>query len=973
MRCVSALALALLVGPGTAAASYEGTPGKVAHLLGEDENWSLKLWDPVTEGSALLEPTTWQSDNSGVATDIHGAEWTTGPGDAPSAPSWSPDGSQFAFAKLIADGGDFVGLKHSAIFTYTVATGATSQVTHPESSLFDAVPEEPPVFGHVVSDYAPAWSPDGDTIAFVRRVTAFGENDALYAKRGANLWRTPADGGGSASQITTLTQESGQSVSGGVWIPGSSDLVVSYITGAFLPALGRVGSVAGSNPTLLAGSTTQAVTDYDVSPDGTKLAFNLLGPGGVTPYIQPLSGPGAGVAVSAGSGFGAILRFAGSGDGLLHSACTDRSPSVCGLLNRLTPDPKADIDTAEPDRLALAWDEAPPGSGGTPSRIAFDVQPQELPVIFVPGFLGTRISCGAKEYWPDLPNPALLPMSLNADGASDAGCQPGAVFESLLFGIVDVYGKLANYMRSKFGARGTLFGWDWRKRPKPSFTRLETAIDDALARPGPWKGQQAGRVVLWGHSYGGLLIREFIDGSGGDRVARVLTVGTPYWGSPKSFFPLAFGVESPVLSEMDALIDNDRLKGFARNLSGLYNLYPSANYPAWLSVDGALLNQAGVAAFVGRIGGNSALFTQAGADHQNLFDGFYDNGGRIDVRAVVGTGINTLRSVNVQFGDDGAFVDVSGSFDNGDETVPGRSGAQGPVGVKPPLGDPIHVQYVCNVSHVALSGAAPVLTAYEDFLKTGAVPRKLPPPCGSAGGSYRFAPDTIGRAAPAARRGRGSGSLDLDTAERQGLADVMNLGPAVLAVVNDRRPVTLRVPITNGTFTYTPLTGDDAGPVATYGPVTGTLELSPAAAGGSPGVLLDGNPLAPAGPPAGPPGPPGPSGPGPAAPGPPGPGSVSPPAAARLKLVGRPRLRGRTVRLVIDLPGRGALAIRATAKRGARTRVLGALRKSIRARGRRTFKLKLKRRPPAKLRLAIFFTPAGGAKQTKTVTVKRAR
>ena len=55
-------------------------------------------------------------------------------------------------------------------------------------------------------------------------------------------------------------------------------------------------------------------------------------------------------------------------------------------------------------------------------------------------------------------------------------------------------------------------------------------------------------MVLWGHSYGGLFIRAFIEGSGGDRVARVLTAGTPYWGSPKSFFPLAFGVEAPTWS-----------------------------------------------------------------------------------------------------------------------------------------------------------------------------------------------------------------------------------------------------------------------------------------------------------------------------------------------------------------------------------------------------------------------------------------
>ena len=422
---------------------------------------------------------------------------------------------------------------------------------------------------------------------------------------------------------------------------------------------------------------------------------------------------------------------------------------------------------------------------------------------------------------------------------------------------------------------------------------------------------------------------------------------------------------------MDAVINNARLQGLAKNLSGLYNLYPSANHPPWLSVDGALQNQAGVSAFVGSLGGNSALFNQADAEHRSLYDGFYDNGGRIDVRAVVGTGLNTIRSVNVQY-DDGEFDDVIGTFDNGDETVPGRSGAQGPVGGRASLGDPVHVQYTCNVSHIPLSGTPAVLVAYEDFLKTGEVPRKLPPACPSAGGGYHFTPGSIGLDEPDERRARlgDGGSLDLAAAEQQGLVDVMELGPAVLAVVNDARPVTLRVPIENGTFTYTPLAGDTQGTVATYGPATGTLELSPGAAGGPPVALLDGQPLAPH---AGPvdPGPATPAAPGPAPGGGVVPPAVSVPAAGRLKIVGRARLRGRTLKLVLDLPGAGALAVRATGKRGKRTRTLGAVRKAIRTSGRRTIKLKLKRRSPAKVRVAIAFTPAGGKTQTKRVTVRR--
>ena len=198
----------------------------------------------------------------------------------------------------------------------------------------------------------------------------------------------------------------------------------------------------------------------------------------------------------------------------------------------------------------------------------------------------------------------------------------------------------------------------------------------------------------------------------------------------------------------------------------------------------------------------------------------------------------------------------------------------------------------------------------------------------------------------------------------------MDLGPVTMAVVNDARPVTLRVPITNGRFTYTPLAGALQGTVSTYGPVTGTLELAPGAAGAPPAVLLDGTPLAPVKPPAG--GQP-PAGPARARAGAGrlrrsagrarGAGALQargPPARARPRGHGQPAAAGP-----------GALALRASAKVRSRTRVLGKLRKAIPAAGRRTLKLKLKRKPPARLRLAITFTPAGGAKQTQRVTVKR--
>ena len=165
------------------------------------------------------------------------------------------------------------------------------------------------------------------------------------------------------------------------------------------------------------------------------------------------------------------------------------------------------------------------------------------------------------------------------------------------------------------------------------------------------------------------------------------------------------------------------------------------------------------------------------------------------MRAVVGTGLNTIRSVSVAVDDAGAFEDVSGAFDNGDETVPGRSAAQGPVGAGSPLGDPIHVQYTCNVSHVAARRRAAGAAVLRGVPEDGRGPAQAPRTLRVGGRLLPLCAGSIGRADPDLRA---AGAEDLDTAEADGLVDVMDLGPATLVVVDEDHPVTLRVPITNG-------------------------------------------------------------------------------------------------------------------------------------------------------------------------------
>ena len=128
------------------------------------------------------------------------------------------------------------------------------------------------MFGHVVSDFAPAYSPDGTTIAFVRHVQVHGPDDDAVCQARAEPLARPAERRRPRSQITTLQPDDGPPRLERVWIPGPRISSSPTSTPAVAPSLGPVNSAAG-NPTFLAGSRTQAITDYDVSPDGKKLVF----------------------------------------------------------------------------------------------------------------------------------------------------------------------------------------------------------------------------------------------------------------------------------------------------------------------------------------------------------------------------------------------------------------------------------------------------------------------------------------------------------------------------------------------------------------------------------------------------------------------------------------------------------------------------------------------------------------------------
>lgn len=81
-------------------------------------------------------------------------------------------------------------------------TRTTTQVTTPPPGL--VVPDHPEL-GHELTDYTPAWSPDGKSIAYVRLIGA-GTQDALYPTMGGNVRIVSLTGAGSRL-VTTMYGE----------------------------------------------------------------------------------------------------------------------------------------------------------------------------------------------------------------------------------------------------------------------------------------------------------------------------------------------------------------------------------------------------------------------------------------------------------------------------------------------------------------------------------------------------------------------------------------------------------------------------------------------------------------------------------------------------------------------------------------------------------------------------------------------
>jgi pimeloyl-ACP methyl ester carboxylesterase len=463
------------------------------------------------------------------------------------------------------------------------------------------------------------------------------------------------------------------------------------------------------------------------------------------------------------------------------------------------------------------------------ARLTGGREPTGCPIIFVPGILGSRIFCNTGELFLSLKGLGgyFALMQLNPDGETNHG-PPGSCGatayvpkgeEGLLqsVGPEDFYGGIA-----KNGVYA--YPYDWRQGVTAVSKGLGDLVDEALEQTG------AKHVVIVAHSMGGLVTEQYVVESGGSKVSRVVTVGTPYWGAPKSMISLMNGLSNEFIAETPdkLLFDAKELQLAARNYTGLYWLYPSAAYGPWLQVLGAKgvprseVGGSGVGPWVNLLNGNSALLDRAEAGHASL-DGFKP--GDVDYQIVVGTGRPTIVKMNIVVNELEPEQWVSATYASGDGTVPARSQTQG--AFPGSESGSVKIHYICGIGHSAEPASPNFQNKIQGFVLQGDEISGPDEDCRYGGDeTVIYGTKVLAFAKGAAVSTPAGGAMSVQEAISKGLIEFLELGSRTIIISNERDPVTLQLSGHNLSLRVRAIENNGGDAPVYYGPVSGTITLA---------------------------------------------------------------------------------------------------------------------------------------------------
>jgi len=297
--------------------------------------------------------------------------------------------------------------------------------------------------------------------------------------------------------------------------------------------------------------------------------------------------------------------------------------------------------------LAAASDNEPITSvqisSGSDFAIAQIRTAKAIPVIVLPGVMGTSLNLLGQYLWVDpvlaIPDPFdsyLFALELDKNGNSVPGISTGPIFDGtvpvLFSSNLDFYSGLLNHLRGtgyQTGQTLFTFPYDWRLDNATNAVRLQTLIDQVLQQTG------APNVNIIAHSMGGLIVRRYLADTGGSKIGKVIYLGTPQKGAPFAFSELAFN-SGPLLEDLP-FINNSTLATVARTLPSVFQMLPSDQFIFSVSLQRDLTLDESYQLLLSTAWVNDAVTFQQSIALSSLTPQF----------AIVGTGLATLQQLDL--------------------------------------------------------------------------------------------------------------------------------------------------------------------------------------------------------------------------------------------------------------------------------------------------------------------------------------
>ena len=276
------------------------------------------------------------------------------------------------------------------------------------------------------------------------------------------------------------------------------------------------------------------------------------------------------------------------------------------------------------------------------------------PVVIVPGLMGSELWLGSERVWPNVRLLFLKPELFK--WPSSAPLEPRGIVDEVV--IVpnlleqEQYGRLSKFLEESMGYRRGRdlleFAYDWRQDVRDSARALARAIDE-------WGVQPPIHIIA--HSLGTLVSRYYVEKLGGKRkVAKLLLMGGPHYGAPKTVINFFSGVDLLPFGLM-----GEQLQEVLASFPSYYQLLPV--HPCVRDQYGQTIDMLADESWIPEK--YRPLLRTARAFRKELGDET-----SVPTVSIFGYGLKTASSLTVERDSDGRWLSLHAQEAGGDQTVP---------------------------------------------------------------------------------------------------------------------------------------------------------------------------------------------------------------------------------------------------------------------------------------------------------------